>query len=421
VLAELAATFFAGAPGSPGFDRWVEEHPLVVDYARFRAVAERQGSGWHEWPARLRAGLVEPDDYDVRVAARHVYAQWAMDRQLTELAAEMAVVGQLLYLDLPVGAAADGFDTWIDRDDYAWGVSVGAPPDDFFAAGQNWGFPPVRPDAARARGHRHLAECLRHHMAHAGMLRLDHVMGLHRLFHVPEGGDPTDGVYVRAATEEQFAVVAIESVRAGCAVVGEDLGTVPTEVRDAMEHHRVLRSFVAEFAMPPSHSDPVLPDHRSVASVDTHDTPTFRGFVRGADIDGREAAGRLSADEAATARAQRAGACDALAGVLDARGLGPEGGDEGRADPMLGGLLSMLGDADAPAVLVGVDDLLGEIEPQNIPGTAGARPNWVRRLPLTLEELTADAEVGTLLERLQAARLASHVRAGAARAEWEQG
>jgi len=244
-------------------------------------------------------------------------------------------------------------------------------------------------------------------------------MGLHRLFYVPEGGDAADGVYVRYPTEEQFAVVAIESVRAGCAVVGEDLGTVPTEVRDAMDHHRVLRSFVAEFAMS-AQSAPGLPDHRSVASVDTHDTPTFRGFVRGVDIDAREHAGRLSVDEATDARAERAAACDALAGALRARGLGPDG-DEGAAEPMLGGLLSMLGDGDAPAVIVGIDDLLGDTEPQNVPGTTVERPNWVRRLALTLEELTSDEEVGGLLDRLQSARLASHVRAGAERAEREQG
>jgi 4-alpha-glucanotransferase len=426
VLAELATSFFGSAPGAPGFDRWVEAHPLVVDYARFRAVAERRGCGWHDWPARLQAGDIEPDDYDVRVAARHVYAQWSMDRQLAELAEVMASAEQRLYLDLPVGAAADGFDTWIDRDDYAWGASVGAPPDEFFAAGQNWGFPPMRPDAARAQGHRHLAECLRHHMAHAGMLRLDHVMGLHRLFYVPEGLDATEGVYVRYPTEEQFAVVAIESVRAGCVVVGEDLGTVPTEVREAMERHRVLRSFVAEFSMPTADGEPVVPDHRSVASVATHDTPTFRGFVRGDDIDAREAAGRVSAEEAAAARAERDRACGALELALRTRGLGPaddlyDQDADDRADPLLGGLLSLLGESDAPAVLVGIDDLLGETDPQNVPGTGDERPNWVLRCPLALDELMADTHVAALLDRLQGARLASHVRAGSARAAQEHG
>ncbi|HVN51111.1 MAG TPA: 4-alpha-glucanotransferase [Acidimicrobiales bacterium] len=418
VLTDLAATFFERTSrGAPGFDRWVDEHPLVIDYARFRAVVERRGTGWHDWPVRLRDGHVEADDYDVRVAARHVYAQWSMDRQLADLSDRLGSRGQMLYLDLPVGAGADGFDTWIDRDDYAWGVAVGAPPDEFFAAGQNWGFPPVRPAAARAEGHRHLADCLRHHMAHAGMLRLDHVMGLHRLFLVPDGVDATDGVYVRYPTEEQFAVVAIESVRAGCAVVGEDLGTVPDEVREAMERHRVLRSFVAEFAMPSPGGGLEVPDRHSVASVDTHDTPPLRAFTRGDDIDARRAAGRLSADEAAAARDERARAVAALSAALEARGLGgtDEGVVDGRAaDPRLGGLLTVLGESDAPAVLIGVDDLIGESRPQNVPGTGPERPNWVLRLPVDLDGLARDPEVGELLDRLQGARLASHVRSIAA-------
>ena len=214
----------------------------MVDYARFRAVGERHGPRWQAWPDALARGTVGADDYDVAVAARHVYAQWSMDTQLAAVSDRLARRGQHLYLDLPVGCSPEGFDTWIDRHAYGWGASVGAPPDAFFAAGQNWGFPPVRPAVARAEGHRLLAECLRHHMAHAGMLRLDHVMGLHRLFWVPDGMEATAGTYVRYPTAEQFAVVAIESSRAGCRVVGEDLGTVPDEVREAMDRHRVLRS-----------------------------------------------------------------------------------------------------------------------------------------------------------------------------------
>jgi 4-alpha-glucanotransferase len=412
VLTELARSFFErSAAGAAGFDRWVNEHPLATDYARFRAVVERQGAGWRDWPDRLRQGPIREDDYDVRVAARHVYAQWSMDRQLAELSAGLSSRGQLLYLDLPIGAGPDGFDTWIDRDAYAWGAAVGAPPDEFFAAGQNWGFPPLRPAAGRAEGHRHLAECLRHHMTHAGMLRLDHVMGMHRLFFVPEGMAATDGVYVRYPADEQFAVVAIESVRAGCAVVGEDLGTVPTEVRDAMDRHRVLRSFVAEFSMPGAPGDDFAgPDHRSVASVDTHDTPTFAAFLQEADIIARHDEGRLSDDEAERAIATRRLACDALSAVVAARGI-DDVRPAGTAPVLLGGLLTLLGHSDAPAVLVGLDDLLGETEPQNVPGTGPDRPNWVLRLPLDLDELADDPSVAALLDRLQGSRLASHARA----------
>ena len=412
VLTELARSFFErSSRGAGGFERWVDDHPLVLDYARFRAVVERVGTGWHAWPERLANGHIEADDYDVRVAARHVYAQWAMDRQLGELTAGLAGRGQLLYLDLPIGAAADGFDTWIDRDAYAWGTAVGAPPDDFFAGGQNWGFPPLRPAAARREGHRQLVECIRHHMAHAGMLRLDHVMGLHRLFFVPEGMAATDGAYVRYPAEEQLAVVAIESVRARCAVVGEDLGTVPAEVRDSMDRHGVLRSYVAEFSMPAAPGEPFPgPDHRSVASVDTHDTPTFAGFVQGADIDARRDAGRLSDDEAARVATDRRRACDALAAVVSARGAGG-GVSADDARTLLAGLLWLLGDSDSPAVLVGLDDLVGETRPQNVPGTGADRPNWVLRLPVELDAVAADAELAAVLDRLQGARLASHLRA----------
>ncbi len=344
-------------------------------------MAHRLGTGWNHWPERLQRGRIEASDFDVGIAARHVYAQWAMDAQMAELSDRLARRGQHLYLDLPVGAAADGFDTWIDRDAYAWGAAVGAPPDDFFALGQNWGFPPLQPEVGRAEGHRHLAECLRHHMAYAGMLRLDHVMGLHRLFWVPDGMEAHEGVYVRYPTDEQFAVVAIESHRSGCVVVGEDLGTVPDEVRDAMDRHRVLRSYVAEFSLLGGPSDAlVAPDRRSVASVDTHDTPTFAAWVEALDQQDRD---RLSAQ----------------VGTSD----------------LLGGVLSTLADSDAPALLVTLEDLVGQTEPQNVPGTGSDRPNWVVRLPVPLRELASAPDVVARLSQVQARRLASHARAEAER------
>jgi 4-alpha-glucanotransferase len=388
VLAELAPLFFEpGGVAAPGFRAWVDEHPLVVDYARFRAVADRRGTSWQAWPAALRDGQVSADDYDVAVAARHVYAQWSMDGQLAEVARRLGERGQHLYLDLPVGCAPDGFDTWIDRPAYAWGAAVGAPPDSFFAAGQNWGFAPVRPEVGRAEGHRLLAECLRHHMAHAGMLRLDHVMGLQRLYLVPDGMEATAGTYVRYRADEQFAVVAIESSRAGCRVVGEDLGTVPDEVREAMDRHRVLRSYVAEFSLP-DHPDQelALPDARMVATVDTHDTLPFAAYL--ADPD------RRAQVRAALARRGWSEAVDSDQSELSE----------------LAALLALLAESDAPAVLVSLDDLVAAVEPQNVPGTGPERPNWVLRLPHTLAELAGDPAIHELLTGLQGRRLGSHLR-----------
>ncbi|MGZ4759574.1 MAG: 4-alpha-glucanotransferase [Acidimicrobiales bacterium] len=416
LLDELTNTFFAQPVSERAeFDRWVADNPLVIEYGRFRAAVERRGSGWHAWPPVLRDGVLLVDDFDRRIAARHVYAQWSMHRQLAEVSGALEARGQRLYLDLPVGSTGDGFDTWIDQHAHGWGAAVGAPPDDFFAAGQNWGFPPVRPDVARDEGHRLLAESLRHHMGPARLLRLDHVMGLHRLFWVPDGMEAADGVYVRNATEEQFAVVAIESQRSGCVVVGEDLGTVPDEVREAMDRHRVLRSYVAEFAVPGHAGDAIdRPDHRMVATVATHDTPTFAAFAVGDDLQARRRSGQLDPDHVGHELAARQRAVDGLVGALERDGYLAQPGDE---RSLLRALVELLGDSEAPAVLVSLDDLVGALEPQNMPGTPADRPNWVLRLPGPLTEVASDPAVTSTLAALQRRRLASHSRTGASDAD----
>lgn len=408
VLDELTTTFFAQPPsGRTAFDAWVAGHPDVIDYGRFRALVERTGTGWHGWTEAQRGGTLASEDYDRRVAARHVYAQWSMHRQLGDVRSALSARDQRLYLDLPVGSSGDGFDTWADQSDFAWGAAVGAPPDDFFSLGQNWGFPPLRPDRARAEGHRHLAECLRHHMTHAGMVRLDHVMGLHRLFWVPDGMDATNGVYVRYPTEEQFAVVAIESHLAGCVVVGEDLGTVPDAVRESMDRHRVLRSYVAEFVMPEGPEGALgEPDAHTVASVDTHDTPPFAAFLAADDVRDRIDRGLLGPGAAVAELESRRRVREDLAAALSRRGLAA--GDD---TELLRAVLEVLGESDAPAVLVSLDDLVGSRQPQNVPGTGAERPNWVHRLDMTLEDLAADPGVEATLDALQGRRLSSYFRA----------
>jgi 4-alpha-glucanotransferase len=408
VLEDLAASFFA-APASTRaeFDRWLAAEPTVGAYAAFRAATDRTGTGWHAWgtgAGRLPAGT----DADGPEARLHQYVQWTMRRQLADVAAELAGREQRLYLDLPVGTHGDGFDTWSNHELFAWGCGVGAPPDDFFSEGQNWGFPPVSPVAARDQGHRHLAACLRHHMSAAGMLRLDHVMGFHRLYWVPDGADARDGVYVHYPREELFAVLAVESHRSGCRVLGEDLGTVPDEVRDAVDEHGLLGMYVSQFQLPRD-GDPIPePTDRQVASIDTHDTPTFAGWMAGLDIEIRRGMGLLDERETGAAYGERQRHVDHLMGALQRAGLL---GDPAGPHDTLVALLAFLGSSPAASVLVGVDDLVGETEPQNVPGTALDRPNWVRKLPGPIRELDADPRVRRALETLQSARLSAHHRA----------
>ena len=411
VLDELAATCLAApAATRADFDRWVADNPDAVRYSRFRAATDRSGTGWHAWglgPGRLPGGETGSPE-----AATHLWAQWAMSRQLAGVAARLEAADMRLYLDLPVGTSGDGFDTWADHDLYAWGCGVGAPPDDFFGAGQNWGFPPVSPFAARADGHRQLAASLRHHFSAAGVLRLDHVMGFHRLYWVPDGMPASEGVYVRYPADEMFAVLAVEATRRSARVVGEDLGTVTDEVRDALDRYGIGGMYVSQFQLPDAPGRPIpMPHARQVASLDTHDTPTFAAFAVGDDLEARRVAGLLDPEHAGHELSGRQQAVDGLVAALEHAGYLDQPGDE---QSMLHALVELLGDSESPAVLVSLDDLLGGREPQNVPGTPADRPNWVLRLPGPLTAVASEPLVVATLQALQRRRLASHGRAVAA-------
>jgi 4-alpha-glucanotransferase len=395
---------------------FVAGEPDVVRYARFRAMVERTGTGWHAWDAGARGGDLPVGDDHPAVRA-HVYAQWAMTRQLDGLARGLAARDQRLALDLALGAHGDGYDTWADPGQFGWGASVGAPPDEFFRGGQDWGFPPPLPLAAGEDGHAHLAACLAAHMRVAGILRIDHVMGLHHLWWVPDGAGPTEGAYVRYPVDELVATVSVESHLAGCVVVGEDLGTVPHEVREAMAEHGLHGMWVAEFAQPDHPGGRLdLPPAGTVASVDTHDTPPWAQWVRAGDVGLHRSLGLVDEGWADGEEARRVRQVVELAAGLVERGLLPPDLDELAGTPEatragLAGLLRLVGDTDAACVLVSLDDLVGASEPQNVPGTPADRPNWVARLDRSLADLEDDEAVAELLTALQHARLSSWSRA----------
>jgi alpha-1,4-glucan:alpha-1,4-glucan 6-glycosyltransferase len=381
--------------------RFRTAHPLVDDYARFRAAVERHGHQWRRWPQRLRSGLIPADAVDPDVEHLHRFAQCVAEHQMADLAARLDARGQSLYLDLPVGVHGDGFDVWHDPHLFVTGVSVGAPPDPLFTGGQSWGQPPLDPKAARLSGHTYLRECLAHHLRHAGILRIDHVMGLHRLFWVPEGAAATDGVYVRYPAEEQWAVVCLESHRHACAVVGEDLGTVPPEVDEALTEHRVRGMVVGQFWL---RADPWHPLRElrpgKVAALNTHDTPTFAGFWAGDDLARFASLGLLDDEQLVVEQEARDTQVEAVATWA------------GSDDPAVARdrLLDELAQADGNLVIVNVEDLWLEPEPQNVPGTAGGT-NWRRLAAHPLEEFDAQPGAVDALARVVAARARSRAAA----------
>ena len=394
----------------PGLGRWLEGRPEAGAYARFRAATGRAGAGWTVWDAGprdapLRGEALRPGrDFDPEVRDRWLLAAWLADEQVGAVARRGERDGFGLYLDLPLSVHPDGFDVWRRRELFARDMSVGAPPDAFFREGQDWGFPPPVPHARRRSGYAYLGACLDHSMGRSAALRVDHVMGCHRLFWIPRGAGAAGGVYVRYPAREAWALLALASHRHRTEVVGEDLGTVPPAVRRAMDRHAVARYYVVPFEISPDRTPPVAaPPEGSVATLDTHDTWPFAGWWEGRDIDGRLELGMLDEEEAAGEREGRRRVRAALVAWLRERGDLEAGGEPEPRDVMLA-CLDALGRSAARAVVLNLEDAWLERRPQNVPGSPGAARSWRGRAAWRLDEVTARPEVADVLRRIEAAR-----------------
>lgn len=404
VLEILAASFFDGTDPArrEAFEQFAAARPQAADYAAFRAVLDRRRTDWRQWPGRLRDGTLRPGDYDDADFRYHLYAQWIADEQVAEVSGRIRSAGGMVYVDLPLGTHAWGYDVWRDRSVFAEGVATGAPPDTFFRQGQNWGAQPLHPRRLREQGYRYVIECLRHHLAQATLLRIDHIMGLHRFFWIPHGMAASDGVYVRYPADELYAILAVESVRHRAVIVGENLGTVPREVTAAMTRHRILQSYVVQYALQPNVDVPLsrVPAD-AVAAVNTHDMPPFAAFWRGTDLADLTRLGQLSPAQAAEERRRRTALLRMLATFLRRRRLlrGTVG-----APTMLRALLRHLGASPARVVLVNLEDLWGETRPQNTPGTGDERPNWRRKAAYALDRIRRMRSVTAALGDLDRAR-----------------
>jgi 4-alpha-glucanotransferase len=406
VLEALSRTFFAD-PGQRGedFEAFERSGAPAQDYAAFRANGERRMEPWRAWPDAERAGTIRSDGGDEAAFRYHRYVQWLMAEQVEVVGRRARELGEGLYFDAPVGVNADGYDVWRERASFVDGVSAGCPPDLFFTRGQDWGFPPLHPRRIREDGYRYPIAWIRHLCRHAGFLRIDHVMGLHRLFWVPHGSDPRVGVYVRYRPEEWYAILAVESHRSGTALVGEDLGTVPGYVRPALRRHGLFRSHVLQMEMAEHPDGPFdLPPPDAVAAHNTHDMPPFAGYWAGDDLHVRMRYGWLSPEDLPAERTRRARQRAALLEALRGRGRLPARGSPRERTVFRASLLDF---AASPSrmLLVNMEDLWAERRPQNVPGTSTEqRANWRRRARYTLEEIRALPSVRRALRAVDEAR-----------------
>jgi 4-alpha-glucanotransferase len=369
----------------------IERHrPSADDFATYSALAETHGADWRSWPAELR----RPDSPAVaraRTAAAdrvafHAWLQRLCDEQLGAAAKAAAGMAIGIVHDLAVGIDPSGADGWMLQDVLAQGVRIGAPPDAFNQLGQDWGLAAWRPDRLAATGYRAYRDLLAASLRHGGGLRVDHVAGLWRLWWIPPGGSPDQGTYVRYDGPTMLGVLITEAQRAGAVVIGEDLGTVPPEVRHAMRERQVLGSAVLWFTR--RWDDPGQPfvppaewPRLALASISTHDLPTVPGFLTDEHVRVRAQLGILGrpvADELAVAEADRA----ALHELLVAEGLDGEA-----AVPALHTLLAR---TPCRLVMASPYDALGEVRQPNLPGTVNEYPNWRIPLPVPLDELMHD-------------------------------
>jgi len=289
----------------------------------------------------------------------------------------------------------DGYDTWSRQSLFVPGMSVGAPPDPGFPSGQDWGFPPVHPQASRREGHRYVAASIAHQAALAGVLRVDHIMAWTRLYWIPHGMGLHEGTYVTYPAEELFAILSLESHRNQCEVVGENLGTVPPEIGEALPRHRIWGMYLAIFEA--GSEEPEPPTARDMALIGTHDTPTLAGWVAGVDIDERVRCGLLDPEAAPAEREARAGNARRLADTV--------GGSLDDLPDLLERLLDWMGRSPSPLVVPWLEDLWLEVEQVNLPGTRSSeRPNWQRPMSRLLEEFMGDPEVDVRVQLLERSR-----------------
>ncbi len=381
-----------------------EGRPLEA-FATFSALEEHlraENAGlyrWQDWPRKYR----DPDSPAVREFKRlherevlfFKFVQWHIERQMDAAADEARKMGMGvgLYQDLAVGSSGGGSDAWSSQGVFAFGTHVGAPPDAFNLSGQNWGFPPLIPEKLKESGYEIFIQTIRSNLRHAGALRVDHVLGLFRLFWIPDGMSPREGTYIRYPSEDLLRIIALESVRNRAVIIGEDLGTIGDEVREALRSFGILSYRLFYFERDWSVSSLLPPEaypEMALTAVTTHDLPTLYGYWMGRDIEVKESLD-LYPDDESLERDVREREKDRRR-ILDAIGdCLPESLKRDIPNAMTPELSLCihrhLGRTPCRMVVVNLDDIIGVLNQQNMPGTIDTHPNWRQKYPVALEDV----------------------------------
>src|SRR5262245_24840205 len=370
----------------------------LVRFACFETLRRKFGHPWWEWPAAWRRAqdqnLATLRQTDAASIGLFEFVQWMAHDQLDRCRAKARERGLPLglYLDIAVGARSDGFDAWCDQDAVLSGMAVGAPPDALNTAGQDWGLAGFNPAGLEARQFEPFRRMLRASMGYAGAIRLDHVLGLKRLYLIPHGVPASHGAYIRFPFEAMLAIAALSSMEHKCIVVGEDLGTIPENFRETLAEwgiwtYQVMlfeRSNSGAFFPPESYRENAL------VSFGTHDVATFAGWRDQHDLAVKRA---LGMDPGETSE-ERHGALDALRRAVRQRGLET-------ADFV--SVARYLADTPSRLLIISMEDVLGMRNQVNLPGTTNEHPNWRQRLPVSLEDLKKQAALTSTADIMRSA------------------
>jgi 4-alpha-glucanotransferase len=425
VLEQLYQTFLDlhGLPKAPRTSRGQEfarylaaGGPNLRSWGQYGAMADFWGhSDWRHWPAPFQDANGPACAHFTRDHTSEVhfypYLQWLAETQLGRVVDRARQQGLpfTLYQDLALGANAGGWETWAFPRLFAAGAAMGAPPDAFNPRGQNWGLPPMIPERLRESGYQLFVDTLRANLPPGGMLRLDHVMALFRLFWVPPGLEAAQGAYVHYPARDLLAILALESRRRRTLIIGEDLGTVSPWVRRELGRMGVLSYRVFYFERGPQASFKAPQDYprQALAAVTTHDLPTLAGYWQGEDISLRTCLGLYpNPEQAAADAAGRAEDRQQLVEALQHRGLLPPAqtaaplSPESCPEELRFGVLEYLAQSRAALLEVRLEEIFGVLPQQNLPGTRDEHPNWRRKLPLTLKEMQQAPEPARLAARL---------------------
>ncbi|WP_338619491.1 4-alpha-glucanotransferase [Achromobacter sp. E1] len=399
-----------------------ERGQALRDHAIFEALhaAQRAPGGsipaWQRWPAALR----DPASSQVQRFAEdhaldvdfHQFAQWLAAESLVAAHAAGREAGMRLGLlaDLAVGASPDGSHAWSRQADLMRGMSVGAPPDIYNPLGQYWGLTALSPRALHTQGYAAFIDMLRAVLAHTGGVRIDHILGMARLWLVPEGASPADGAYLRYPLDDMLALISLEAWRHRACAIGENLGTVPEGFDDRLKDNGVLGMNVLWFMRqaPDAQPGPDAPagftapaewPRNAVAMTTTHDLPTLRGWWDERDIDWRVKLGLLGADDSEESlRAGRALDRELLSRALDPSLATPP------AEAPVPALLQFVSSSPCPLMLIPMEDVAGVLDQPNLPGTIDTHPNWCQRLPLSIRATFADPDTQARLDAARAGR-----------------